>query len=95
MAATLITADTLLGSTLLRDEDGRATWARMSEEERAVLLAWVNKPRWARGRRTRLKEAINALNAEGATSNYEGAPGGGVAGTIVGGIADFMLPWDN
>jgi hypothetical protein len=67
----------------------------MSHDEQAVLVAWVNKTRWARRRRTRLDEAVSALNREGARANYEAEPGGGVAGTVVVGIADFQFPWGN
>jgi hypothetical protein len=94
VAKILMTADDLLGSPRLRDEDGRAVWDGMNDGERATLLGWVNQARWTRGRRTRLKEAINALNAQGASGRNAAEPTGGITGAVVDGVLDALRPWN-
>jgi len=51
---------------LLVDEDAQATWARLTEQERAALLAWANKPSAPRKRATRQRDATRALQLGGA-----------------------------
>ena len=46
---------------LLVDDDARATWARLTDQEQTALVRWVNKPSTNRGRLERQQEAKRTL----------------------------------
>ncbi len=53
---------------LLIDDDARATWARLTDQEQTALVRWVNKPATNRARLARQQEAKRALQLGGASS---------------------------
>jgi hypothetical protein len=55
---------------LLVDEDARATWTSLTEEEHVALLAWVNKRPTTRSREARQRDAIRALRLGGAKTGF-------------------------
>lgn len=70
---------------LLVDDDARATWATLTDQEQTALVRWVNKPSTNRARLARLQEAKRVLQLGGASS--------GLAPTSVLESILTSLPW--
>jgi hypothetical protein len=95
VASAKISLDELLEHDRLRSDTGRAQWLRLNQTEQAALMAWVNGPRWARSRRSRLLEAVYALNQSGEYAAGGVGPELNVAGTVVDGLDNVLRYWSN